>query len=276
PLLFSIAYRMLGDVAEAEDVVQDVYLKVAGARDVRDPKAFLVTAATRLSIDRLRSARRRRETYVGPWLPEPLLGTTPDASEVAERAETLSLAFLVLLESLTPVERAAFLLRDAFGFSYAEVASALDRTEVSTRQLVHRARRSLATQRRRAPVPPDEHRRLLDAFVAACSGEDVDRLTALLAEDAIAYTDGGGEAPAARRPIEGRARVARFLAGVAKKAPAGAVAEIVAVNGRAGLFLRTSDGPVAVVDVETAGGLVQAVYVVAAPSKLRAARSERV
>jgi RNA polymerase sigma-70 factor (ECF subfamily) len=152
PLLFSVAYRMLGEVAEAEDVVQDVYLRAAGANDVRDPRAFLVAATTRQSIDRLRSARRRRETYVGPWLPEPLVGTVPDAADDAERAESLSLAFLVVLESLTPAERAAFLLREVFGFSYGEVAAAVEKTEDATRQLVHRARRALAARRRRSDV----------------------------------------------------------------------------------------------------------------------------
>lgn len=271
PLLFSLAYRMLGDAGEAEDVVQDVYLRAAGAGDVRDPKAFLVTAVTRKAIDRLRSARRRRETYVGPWLPEPLVGTVADAAEGVERAESLSLAFLVVLESLTPAERAAFLLHDVFGFSYPEVAEALARTEAATRQLAHRARRALEARRRRTQVSPDEHRALLERFVAACAGHDVDGLAALLAREAVVYTDGGGEVQAALRPIEGRDRAARFLAGVTKKAPAGTSAELVPVNGRTGVLVRAGELTLAVIDVAVADGLVDEVFVVAAPSKLRAA-----
>lgn len=269
-LLFSIAYRMLGSVAEAEDVVQDVYLRVAGTADIRDPKAFLVTATTRLSIDRLRSARLRRETYVGPWLPEPLLGEVDDPAEGAERKESLSLAFLVLLESLTPAERAAFLLRDVFGFAYGEIAGAIDKTEAATRQLVHRARRALETRRPRFPVSPARHRELLGRFLDACVNGDVGGLAALLTEDAVAYTDGGGEAQAARRPVRSDLLVARFLTGVAKKAPPDTAVEVVAVNGRAGILVRVGGEPTAVIDLAADGDAIAAVYVVAAPSKLRA------
>lgn len=272
-LLFSIAYRMLGSVAEAEDLVQDVYLRAAGASDVRDPKAFLVTATTRLSIDRLRSARRRRETYVGPWLPEPLLGEVDDPAEGAERNESLSLAFLVLLESLTPAERAAFLLRDVFGFGYGEIAPAIDRTEAATRQLVHRARRALEARRPRFPVSAARHRELLGRFLDACAGGDVEGLAALLTEDAVAYTDGGGEAQAARRPVQGALLVARFLTGVARKAPPGTEIEVLPVNGRDGVLLRVDGAAAAVIDLAADGDAIAAVYVVAAPSKLRAAVS---
>ncbi|HEX2058026.1 MAG TPA: RNA polymerase sigma-70 factor [Actinomycetota bacterium] len=273
PLLFSVAYRMLGSVAEAEDVVQDVYLRARAAQDVRDAKAFLVTAATRLSIDRLRSARHRRETYVGPWLPEPLVGAVPDASEPVELRESLSLAFLFVLEALTPSERAAFLLREVFSFPYPEVASALGRSEVATRQLVHRARRALDARRPRFAVPKTEQRALLRRFLDACEGGDVDGLAQLLADGAAAYTDGGGEAQAARRPVLGRRRVARFLVKIAARTPAEVKVEIALVNGRPGIVLRAGGDAVAVLDVDASRDGIERVLVVAAPSKLGSVRA---
>ncbi len=270
PLLFSIAYRMLGSAAEAEDVVQDVYLRSRAASDVRAAKAFLVTTVTRLAIDHLRSARRRRETYVGPWLPEPLVGTVEDPVEPVARAESLSLAFLLVLEALTPSERAAFLLRDVFGFGYGEVAAALARSEAAVRQLVHRARRALEARRRGFEVSPAQHRDLLTRFLDACAGGDVDGLAAMLADDAIAYTDGGGETRAARRPVRDRRRVALFLANLAARLPEETAVEVTDVNGRAGAVLRSGGEIVAVLDVDVLDGRVAQVLIVAAPSKLAA------
>jgi RNA polymerase sigma-70 factor (ECF subfamily) len=270
-LLFSIAYRMLGSVTEAEDVVQDVYLRTASA-EARDPKAFLVTAATRLSIDRLRSAQRRRETYVGPWLPEPLVGAAPDPAEDAVRDDSLSLAVLLLLESLSPPERAAFLLHDVFAFSYTEVAGALGRTEAAARQLVHRARRALDARRSRYEVSRREHRALLERFLAACSGRDLEGLAALLAEEAVAITDGGGEVQAARRPVHGRRRVARLFVYLAGRLPSSAPSEIVSVNGRDGILLLDEGLPLAILDLAVTGKMIERVHVVVAPSKLSRVR----
>jgi RNA polymerase sigma-70 factor (ECF subfamily) len=268
PLLFAIAYRMLGTVAEAEDVVQDAYLRWRTAAGVRDPRAYLATAVTRLSVDRLRSAQRRRETYVGPWLPEPLLGAAPDAWESVELRESLSLAFLTLLEALAPPERAALLLREVFAYPYDEIAGMLARTEASVRQLVHRAKRRLGSGARRAVPSEEEHREVLRLFLRACSEGDVAGLATMLAEDAVAYTDGGGETPAARRPVRGAARVARFLVNLTRKVTDGTTVDVVRVNGAPGIVLRDRDALATVLALDVRAGAVAGVYVVAAPSKL--------
>lgn len=267
PLLFSIAYRMLGSVAEAEDLTQDAYVRTHEATGVRDARAFLVTTITRLSIDRLRSAQHRRESYVGQWLPEPLVGVVPDVSEDAELAESLSFSFLVLLETLSPAERAAFLLREVFSYPYAEIAPALGRSADACRQLVHRARERVASGSRRFEPSKQKHRELLRAFLNACSEGDVDALAALLASDAELHSDGGGETRAARVPLYGSRRIARFLVNLAAKT-AGVGADIAPVNGRPGVVLRGPSGPVAVLVFETAHDELARVYIVAAPSKL--------
>lgn len=217
PRLFGIAYRMLGTVSEAEDLVQEAWLRWQGAdRDaVREPAAFLATTVTRLALTELDSARVRRERYVGPWLPEPV-DTSADPALGAERAEALSFAVLVLLEKLTPAERAAYVLHEAFDYPYRQVAEVLEISEANARQLGSRARTHLAGART-ASVSEAERQRLLAAFIAAAQDGDLEALEAVLAEDVIALSDGGGAVLAARKPVVGRERVAQFLLGVLEK-----------------------------------------------------------
>lgn len=220
-VLWGLAYRMLGSRADAEDAVQETWLRwqAADRRAIDNARAWLVTACSRLCIDQLRSARHRREVYVGPWLPEPLVSeTAPSAAEEMERAETLTTAFLLLLERLTPVERAAYLLQHVFGLEHAAVAAALDRTGAATRQLVSRARRKLEGSGLAAePVPQPQHEAALTAFRNALSSGDMAQLTALLTRDAKLYADGGGKVRAAMNVLEGDERVALFLHGVWRK-----------------------------------------------------------
>jgi RNA polymerase sigma-70 factor, ECF subfamily len=217
---FGVAYRMLGSVSEAEDVAQEALLRLTRIDEpIEDPAAWITTAATRLSIDVLRSARVRRESYVGPWLPEPLIdGWVQGPADQAELADTLSQAFLVLLERLTPVERAAFLLRDVFDYDYARIAEIIHRSEANSRQLVARAKKHVESSRPR--FDPDEELRdeLLERFLAAANEGDVEGLEDLLAEDAVIYSDGGGKISAARKPLFGAARIARVAAKLATKA----------------------------------------------------------
>jgi len=212
PRLFGIAYRMLGSVADAEDLVQEVWVRWQqyDRASVREPAAFLATTTTRMAINELQSARLRRETYVGPWLPEPIAtGTDPELS--AEDDETLQLAVLFLLERATPAERAAYVLHEAFAYPYSEIATIIDTTEANARQLARRARRRLDSPRR-TQVGPAEQRRFLAAFIEAARSGEVERLESLLAEDIVLYADGGGVGNASRIPVEGAARVARFVA----------------------------------------------------------------
>jgi RNA polymerase sigma-70 factor (ECF subfamily) len=271
PLLFSISYRMLGSVMEAEDVVQEAYLRWRGAAaDVRSPPAYLSTVVTRLCIDRLRSARARREHYVGPWLPEPLL--TEEASEVAGTADlddSLSMAFLVLLESLTPVERAVFLLRDVFGYEYGEIASLVGKSEANCRQISRRARRSVAARRPRFQSSPEQEKRLMDGFLEASLGGDMEALLDLLSEDVVLYSDGGGKTRAALNPIHGSVNVARFLAGIMTRLPPGFTVRKTRVNGRPGFVSYLGDGsPQGVVTFDVARGKVGTVRILVNPDKL--------
>lgn len=218
--LFGVAYRMLGRVAEAEDVVQETWLRwnEADRTAIERPKAWLTTVGSRIAIDRLRSAQARREAYVGPWLPEPIVTSPDDPAEHAELAESLSIAFLTMLERLDPVERAAFLLREVFGHDYDEVAATIDRSSVNCRQIVHRAKERLGPDRpARFDPGPEAERRLLDSFMAAAVGGDLDALHRVLAEDVVAWSDGGVKQHAARRPVVGRDRVAIFVRGIASK-----------------------------------------------------------
>lgn len=250
PRLFGIAYRMLGSATEADDVVQDAWVRWQGAdRDaVREPAAFLATTVTRLAINALESARRRRETYVGPWLPEPV-ATTGDPMLGAERAEAMSLAVLLLLERLTPAERAAFVLHEAFDYPYRRIAEVLEVSEANARQLATRARAHLDRERP-AEIAPAERRRLLEAFIAAAQHGDLEALEAVLAEDVMALSDGGGIVSAARKPVVGRTRVATFLLGIIEKFSADIETVPIEVNGEVA-FLGVRNGePVTVWTVE--------------------------
>jgi len=277
PLLFSIAYRMIGSVSEAEDIVQESFLRyhraLESGAEIGAPKTYLSTVATRLAIDHLRSARARREEYVGPWLPEPLLTDerAPDPAEQAELADSLSLAFLTLLERLSPVERAAFLLREIFDYPYDDIAEIIGRSEDNARQLVSRSRRHVDAERPRFDVSRRQHEELTARFVEAAQNGDTEGLIELLAADAVAYGDGGGRVQAPRKPIQGRDRVARFMVAISRpeRGIPGVTAEPAEVNGRPGRLVRDPDGkPVGVLSLDIAGGQVQAVRIVVNPEKL--------
>jgi RNA polymerase sigma-70 factor (ECF subfamily) len=271
PQLFGLAYRMLGSVMDAEDVVQEAYLRWQGTHGatVEAPRAYLTTIVTRLCIDHLRSARVRREEYVGTWLPEPLVGAAPDESGGPAFSESLSLAFLVLLETLSPVERAVFLLHEVFGYSYAEIAPIVGTSEVNCRQIGMRARRHVEERRPRFDASPAQQERLLERFVTACTTGDLDTLIALLADDVTLYADGGGKVTAARRPIQGSANVARFLLGLAAMAPPTVAVRFAPVNGRPGVIAVVQGQVVNVVALAIAAGRVAALHMVANPDKLR-------
>ena len=276
-LLFSLAYRLLGRATEAEDVLQDAYLRFLGASlaDIESPKAYLSTIVTRLCLNQLTSARAQRETYVGPWLPEPVLDTDhPELNSPEARAieyETISLAFMVLLERLTPAERAVFLLREVFDYEYGEIAGILDRSEAACRQLFSRAKDRIAAERPRFEASPEEHHRLLEQFTRAVTGGDLDGLMTLLADDVTAWADGGGKVRgAALRPIHGRANVARFLIGVtARFAPADARLAVANVNGKPTLLIRRSDGTAAVVvSIDVDRARIRNIWAIGNPDKL--------
>jgi RNA polymerase sigma-70 factor, ECF subfamily len=273
PLLFSIAYRMVGSVSEAEDLVQEAFVRFhQHGEEVEDPKAFLSTVVTRLAIDHLRSARVRREAYVGPWLPEPLIADeSSDPAAHGEMADSLSLAFLVLLEKLSPLERAAFLLREVFGYSYEQVAETVGRSQDSCRQLVARARRHLDAGRPRYEVSARRHEELTDRFLEACLTGDVDGLAEMLAADVELVTDGGGRVRAVRKPVVGRDKVGRVLITIMQPDRRAGVAAIrpVRVNGRPGRLAVGPDGtPVGVLELDVAEGLVRAIRLVVNPEKL--------
>ena len=280
PLLHSIAYRMLGSAMEAEDVVQEAYLRWQGASDtdVRSHRAYLVTIVTRLSINQLRSARVQRETYVGPWLPEPVMTEhVPDVSWRIELAESLSMAFLVLLERLSPIERAVFLLHDAFEFEYAEIARIVDKSEANCRQLLARAKKHLGGPRPRFEVAPEHAERMLERFSRAATTGDMDGLLALLAEDITLWSDGGGKVAAALKPIHGADRVARFMLGALRKfVPADHVVRRAEINGQPGLISYLRGKPRTALAFDILGDRIQTIYIIANPDKLRALPAEGV
>ena len=239
---FGVAYRMLGSVSEAEDVAQEALLRLTRQEgSIDEPAAWITTVVTRLSINVLKSARTRRESYVGPWLPEPLVeDPAPGPASRAELADSLSLALLVLLERLTPVERAAYLLREVFGYEYAEIAAIIEQTEVNSRQLVTRARKHLAASRPRFDADEAARDALLERFLAAAEEGDLEALEELLAEDAVLYADSGGKAMAPQEPLFGAAVIARFMAAVSQaRRPSGELeSRRVRVNGQPGRLLR--------------------------------------
>tara|TARA_R110001599_G_scaffold60135_2_gene167189 strand:- start:101 stop:1000 length:900 start_codon:yes stop_codon:yes gene_type:complete len=271
--LTSVAYRMLGSVTEAEDAVQDAYLRWHDTdhRSVTDVRAYLTTITSRLCLDRLRAAHRHRELYVGPWLPEPLL-EAPDAATDAEAlASDVSFALMLALERLSPLERAAFLLRDVFGLDYRQVALSLDRSEASCRQLASRARKSVQAERPRFPVTSGEHSQLTERFFDAARTGDVTTLMALLSDSVILHTDGGGKRIAARRLIFGADRVSRMFAGLARKSNSTQPlwVQSVLVNGLPGWLTIEQDGLPQITTLDVVDGRIQAVYVVRNPDKLK-------
>jgi RNA polymerase sigma-70 factor (TIGR02957 family) len=277
PAAFAIAYRMLGSVSEAEDVVQEALLRLhraeEGGERIQSPRAYVSTVATRLAIDQLRSARARRETYVGEWLPEPLVASADeDPARHAEMADSLSLAFLVLLESLSPEQRAAFLLREVFDEPYARIAEIVGTSEQNARQLAARARRHVEERRPRFEASREQRERLASRFFAAAEEGDLEGLEELLAHDVVLHGDGGGKAPALARPLHGRSRVARTLVNWARAGArlGGFAVRRVEVNGQPGAIFLDKDGKViSVMALDVAGAQVQGVRSVVNPDKLR-------
>jgi RNA polymerase sigma-70 factor (TIGR02957 family) len=277
PSAFAIAYRMLGSVSEAEDVVQEAFLRLHRARDegqrIESPRAYLSTVVTRLAIDQLRSARARRETYVGEWLPEPLV-TSPDEDPArhAEMADSLSLAFLVLLETLSPEQRAVFLLREVFDYPYDQIAEIVEKSEANVRQLAVRARRHVEEGRSRFEASREERDELARRFFAATQEGDLEGLEALLAQDVVLHGDGGGKAPALARPLHGRARVSHTLLAWARSTArfGGVSMRPVDVNGQPGAMILDPDGRlINVLALDIADGQIQAVRSVVNPDKLQ-------
>lgn len=263
---------MLGTRADAEDVVQEAWLRweSAGKEDIRLPKSFLTTVVARLSLDALKSAHRKREAYVGPWLPEPLIATEPSAPHHIEMSEMLSIAFLHMLESLSPAERVAFLLREAFESAYDEIATVLETSEANSRQLVARARKHIDDRRPRFPVDRARHQKMLEEFLTACATGDASELTHLLAEDVELYADGGGKVLSAINPLYGPDHVARFLIGVARKGAAASRVQFAAVNGEPGVLLTEPSGILTVVTIELdTDGRLSRLFFMRNPEKLR-------
>ena len=286
-VLISVAYRILGSVTDAEDTVQESWLRWSGVNpsDVRDPRAFLVRVTTRLAIDRLRRAKARRESYVGPWLPEPIL-TSRDVAEDVALAESVSMAMLVVLETLSPLERAVFVLREAFGMPYAEIADVLGRKEEAVRQLAHRARDHVQERRSRFDADESEQRRVTERFLEATSTGDLEALMAVLSPGVTLVADGGGRALAPRRPVRGAEKVARFLLAVATEERmarflrsvgsepivADLHVSMASVNGGPGILIVSADKPISALVLDVSEGVVRTIHLVANPEKLAGVR----
>jgi RNA polymerase sigma-70 factor, ECF subfamily len=271
-LLFGIAYRMLGSAADAEDLLQETFIRWQGApeRDIESPRSFLVTILTRLCINHLQSARTKRELYAGQWLPEPLV-TAPRQNPLIslEIDESLSFAFLLLLERLTPVERAVLVLHEVFDYQYREVATILEQSEASCRQILRRARLHIREDRVRFDTTPEQREELLRRFMEASSRGNMEGLVALLAEEAIFYSDGGGKAPALPNPLYGAKNIARGILGARKKlVPRNQVPRFVQINGQPGIVSFVDNRPFSVLTVEVANGLISRIYVINNPEKL--------
>jgi RNA polymerase sigma-70 factor (ECF subfamily) len=273
--LFAIAYRMLGSAMDAEDMVQETYLRYQGASEetIHSLKAYLTTILTRLCMDQLQLARRKRELYVGPWLPEPILtAETPEVVDPEKRVETeesISLAFLVLLEQLQPFERAVFLLREVFGYEFAEIASMLGKSEAASRRSFSRAKLHLQTHRPRFPASPQTHQQLLTAYLQAVRTGEMVPLMNVLSETVVMWTDGGGKTrTAALHPIRGRDAVARMSLGTKRFWPENALAELGEVNGQTALIIRVDDQPWSVLTIDVEQGQIQTIRIIANPEKL--------
>lgn len=282
-LLFSVAYRVLGTAADAEDCVQDAWLKWSAAdrSHVADPKAYLTRIVTNLALERLRSARYKRETYIGPWLPEPILtggpsAPVPDAESAALDAESVSMAMLVVLETLSPLERAVFVLKEVFAFSHAEIAEAVERSEAAVRQAAHRAREHVRARRPRFEADRARQREAAERFHAAATGGDVNALLELLSPDVTLWTDGGGKVRQALRPVTGAATVAGWFSAIGTVAyqgvePGDMKAELAEINGGPGMVFSGPDRVIATVTFDfDAQGRIAAIHNVANPDKLRA------
>jgi RNA polymerase sigma-70 factor (ECF subfamily) len=270
--LFAIAYRMLGSVSEAEDMVQEAFLRFqqVDEAEVESPRSYLSAIVTRLCLDYLKSARVQREQYVGPWLPEPLLiSSEGEPAKITETLDSISFAFLVLLEKLTPNERAVFLLREVFNYDYDEIAAIIGKEAATCRQYFSRARKHLTDNRPRFEIQQETHSQIMMQFLEACRTGDLDQLEQLLAEDVVAFSDGGGKVAAATRPIFGRNRVARFWLGIAKQAPENFTAEMVLINGEQGLIGRVDDEIVFALVMEIQDGHIQHIWTVRNPDKLK-------
>ncbi|MDF0370857.1 MULTISPECIES: RNA polymerase sigma-70 factor [Streptomyces] len=276
-LLFSVAYRLLGSAADAEDAVQDAWIKWSAAdrSQVADPKAYLVRIVSHLAMDRLRSTRHKREVYVGPWLPEPIL-TGGDASDTVLDAESVSMAMLVVLETLSPLERAVFVLKEVFDFSHAEIADAVERSEAAVRQAAHRAREHVRSRRPRFPADRARQRDATERFFAAATGGDMNSLMELLSPDVTLWTDGGGKVRQALRPVVGASTVAAWFAAVGTVSyqgvePSDMRAELVEINGGTGMVFSAPDRVIATVTFDfDAEGRISAIHNVANPDKLGA------
>ncbi len=270
-LLFSIAYRMLGSAMEAEDIVQEAYLRYQSTppESIQSHKAFLSTVVTRLCLDHLKSAQAQRESYIGPWLPEPVL-TGEGAMLPSRDYDSISMAFLVLLENLTPLERAVFLLREVFEYEYAEIARIVGKEEAACRQLLSRAKKHIADNRPRFKASPEEQSRIIGRLLEAANAGDMQGLMNLLAEDITWWSDGGGKVPAARRPLHGREQVARFVMGLRRLAPEGIRVEIAEINGRPAIVMRYADGtPSFVIVFAVANGKIHRTWAIVNPDKLK-------
>lgn len=275
PDLERVAYRMLGTRTDADDVLQEAYLRWSAAdlSVIRSPRAFLTTIVTRLSIDRRREVDARKETYIGPWLPEPLVESdVSESTHASELAESVSLALMHVLETLSPVERAAYLLRKAFDYDYAEIAEILDKSEVNCRQLVSRAESHVLSERPRFDTSREAATRMSERFLAACATGELADMVELLSEDIVVYSDGGGKAVAAQRPLVGVDHASKFLSGIARKKPAGTRYLQVLVNGQPGLAILEEEQLVTIATFEMAGDQIRRIYFIRNPDKLARVR----
>ena len=273
PRLLGVAYRILGSLADAEDVVQEAWLRWSrtNVTEVDSAEAFLTTVTSRLALDRLRRVSRQREVYPGSWLPEPI-SVDPGPENAVELADSLSMALLVVLETLSPLERAAFVLHEVFGEPYSEVAAALGRTEPAVRQLVHRARERVDAGHARFQADRATHGQVVRRFLDACERSDRSELMAVLAPDVVIVSDGGGLAQAPRRPVNGPDKVARLLLGFVQRTPDGVAITLEPINGQLGLVGRLDGEPVSAMAVTVDGGQIQALHLIANPEKLTTLR----